>query len=124
MTILSLVSGIVHRAPKSGLSKGGKNYTSLDLKFADGSATVFVRVTAFLPDIAAELESFKVGDPIAVTGRLQAQLFEPDNAPPRVSISLIVDRVMGIKKPPRRKPTDKSADQPPSRSPAASHGRR
>lgn len=97
MSILSLVSGTLHRDPETRAGKKG-DFTIATVKHLDGGGRAqFVRVTAFDPDAAAELAGLSKGDAVTVTGRLEAEIYQKDGEPPRVSLSIVAERVVALK---------------------------
>lgn len=101
--MFALVSGVLFRAPATRTSKSGRPFTTATLKTSDGDAAKFVRVTAFSDTVREDLEGLGDGDALSVTGKLEAELYQPDGAAPRVSLSIVADKVLVLKKPERTK---------------------
>ncbi|MGO8738796.1 single-stranded DNA-binding protein [Rhodoblastus sp.] len=118
MSIFALVSGSLFRDPKSQISKAGKPYVTATIKVSDGTESSFVRVTAFSDGVRAELVGLKDGAAISVTGRLKAELYDPGNGAARVSMSIIADQVMVL-----RKTSKPKHDSPTKAAAAPSRGR-
>ena len=101
MTIIALLSGSLHKDPETKTGKNGP-FVCATLKHLDGGGhPQFARVVAFDQEARDELASLSKGDGLAVTGRLEAEIYSPEGEPPRVSVSLIADRVTPLRKTPR-----------------------
>jgi len=112
MTILSMVSGSLHKDPEKKSTKAGAPFVCCTVKHLDGGHAQFVRVVAFDPDAAAELAGLARGDGLTVSGRLEAEAYQKDDAPARVSLSIVAERVEALKKTRREKiATAKKEDQ-------------
>jgi single-stranded DNA-binding protein len=107
----ALVTGVLFRAPEQRTSKAGKPFVTATLKVKDGDASQFWRVTAFSDSAQAELMRLAEGDSLAVQGSFRAELYTSGGGEPKVSLSIIADRVLALRQPPReRKP---KAPEPP-----------
>jgi single-stranded DNA-binding protein len=113
--IFALISGQLFRNPKSCTSKGGRAYTAATVKISDATGSQFVRIMAWSDHARAELEPLQDGAALSISGKLEAQLYAPNGAEPRVSLSIIADQVLVLKKPARKKEApETSGDKPKS----------
>mgnify|MGYP000881570145 CR=1 FL=1 len=118
MTAHVLISGTLFRAPERKVSRAGKPYVSATIRVRDGDASRFWRVTIFSESAGEEMMRLAAGDAVSAQGQMSAELYRPDDGEPRLSLSLVADRVLALQQP--KKPREKAAD---SRSDAASrHG--
>lgn len=98
MTALALVSGTLHRAPEFRTAKSGASFAKLSLREQDGTRTRWWSIMCFSETAFAELEGMSSGDAISARGRLEAEIYSPAGGEPRVSLSLIADAVLPLKK--------------------------
>ncbi|WP_298427581.1 hypothetical protein [Rhodoblastus sp.] len=117
MTIYSLVTGVVHRAPREDTSKAGKPYVAGDLKLNEGLTPIFVRLVAFSEPQRAELLQLREGGAVSVSGRLDSKIFSPNHGEPRVSHTLFVESVLSLKKSSRPKVAPAATEPPKSAGP-------
>jgi single-stranded DNA-binding protein len=73
------------------------------VKHLDSGHAQFVRIVCFEADAAAELASLSRGDGLTITGRLDAEIYAPEGQKPRVSFSVVADRITPLRKTPRDK---------------------
>lgn len=103
MTILAMISGSLHKDPETKTTKGGAPFVSATVKHLDGGHAQFVRIVAFDVEARDELAALSKGDGVTVTGRLEAEAYQKDDAPARVSLSIIAERVTVLKQTKREK---------------------
>ena len=72
------------------------------LKVKDGEASQFWNVIAFADTPVAELLQLREGESISVQGKLQSNEYEKDGQK-RVSLGVVVDHVLALRQPARRK---------------------
>jgi single-stranded DNA-binding protein len=107
MTVFALVSGSLFRAPEQRTSKTGKPFVTATIRAKDGEASQWWRVTAFSETAQAELMRLTDGDNVSIQGAFKAELYQPEGGEPKVSLSIIADRVLALRQPPmERKPKD------------------
>ena len=110
MTI-ALVNGQLFRAPEQRTSKTGKPYVTATLKVKDGEASQWWRVTAFSESAQAEIMRLAEGDSLAVQGAFKAELYQPEGGEARVSLSIVADQVLALRRPPKER--KRTALEPP-----------
>jgi single-stranded DNA-binding protein len=103
MTALALITGVLFRAPEQRTSKSGKPYVTATIRAKDGDASQFWRVTAFSETAQAELMRLAEGDSLAVQGSFKAELYTPDGGEMKLSLSIIADRALALRQPPRER---------------------
>lgn len=96
--IRALIAGALWRDPEAKTSQRGQPYTTFSLKIADGSGTGFVRATAFSESVRQELADLRAGDSVSVAGALEVDVYKPAGGEARPSVSMIVDRALGLRK--------------------------
>jgi single-stranded DNA-binding protein len=106
----ALVNGQLFRAPEQKTSKSGKPYVTATIRAKDGDASQFWRVTAFSETAQAELMRLGDGDAVSVQGPLKVETYEKDGAT-KLSMSLIADRAVGLRQPPKERKAPASGPQ-------------
>ena len=112
MTARALVTGTLFRAPERKVSRGGKPYVSATIRVREGDASQFWRVTIFSESAGEEMMSLQDGDAVSAQGAMCAELYRPDDGEPRLSLSLVADRVLALRQSARKRekqPTDPRA---------------
>jgi single-stranded DNA-binding protein len=111
--ILALITGQLFRAPEARTSKNNKAFVAGTLRFKDGESFQFVRFVAFSASARDELMQLGDGDAVSVQGAFKAELYRPDSGEPKVSLSVIVNRALALRQPPKEcKPTAPEPPQP------------
>jgi single-stranded DNA-binding protein len=113
MTAFALVTGTLFRAPEQRTSKAGKVFVAGTLRFKDGETFQFVRFVAFSESAQAELMRLGDGDACSVQGSFKAELYRPDSGEPKVSLSIIADRVLALRQPPTLRQPPKNREPAP-----------
>jgi single-stranded DNA-binding protein len=120
MSAFAMISGVLHRAPESRVSKNGKQFVTASVRVKDGEGSQFWRVTVFSESAQTELLRLSAGDAVSAQGRLEASIWTPDDGrEPRINLALTADVVMALKPQPkeRRKPDPEPAPEPVRRAP-------
>ena len=95
MSARAIVSGALHKAAEERTSKAGKQFATLTLRENFNGSTRWWRVVAFDEASIAAALSMKVGEPIAVSGEINAELWTPeDGSEPRLSWKITADAVL------------------------------
>jgi single-stranded DNA-binding protein len=108
----ALVTGVFFRAPEQRTSKAGKPFVTATIRVKDGDASQFWRITAFSESAQAELMRLGEGDALAVQGSFRAELYQPEGGEPKVSLSIIADRVLALRQPPKERKAPKEREAP------------
>jgi single-stranded DNA-binding protein len=108
--IIAVVAGNLIRDPEQRTAKFGKQFTTGTIRAKTHEAMQYVRFVAVSESAQGELIRLADGDALAIQGARKAETYEKDGKT-RLSLSLIVDRVLALRQPPKeRKPT---APEPP-----------
>jgi hypothetical protein len=100
MIAIVLVTGSLQRNAEQKTSANGKPYTTANVRVKSGDSQQFFRVMAFDPDLQTALLDMKSDDGISVTGRLSAELYTSKDNQPRLSLSVMADQVLPLKRKP------------------------
>jgi hypothetical protein len=84
MSARAIVSGVLFKAPASKISKAGKPYVVATIREGSGERVRWWKVFMRLND----------GEPIAVTGEFDAELYSPPDGAPRLSWKITADSVL------------------------------
>jgi single-stranded DNA-binding protein len=112
MTALAIVTGSLFRAPEQRTSKAGKPFVTATIRAKDGEASQWWRLTAFSETAQAELMRLDEGDACSVQGSVKVELYQPEGGEPKVSLSIIADRVLALRQPPKERKAKTSGDAP------------
>jgi hypothetical protein len=94
MTARAIVSGALHKAADERTSKAGKQFATLTLRENVNGSTRSWRFAFDEASIAAVL-SMGVGERIAVSGEINAELWTPDDSgEPRLSWKIAANAVL------------------------------
>jgi single-stranded DNA-binding protein len=107
----ALVNGQLFRAPEQKTSKAGKPFVTATIRAKDGEALQWWRVTVFSETAQAEIMRLAEGDSLAVQGSFKAELYQPEGGEPKVSLSIIADRVLALRQPPKERKAPASGPQ-------------
>jgi|SRR5580704_3454618 single-stranded DNA-binding protein len=99
----ALVSGSLFRAPEQKTSKAGKPYVAATIRAKDGEASQWWKVVAFSESAQAELMCLGDGDACTVQGAFKAELYQPEGGEARVSLSIVADQVLALRRPPKER---------------------
>jgi single-stranded DNA-binding protein len=103
MTAFAIVTGALFRAPEQRTSKSGKPFVTATIRAKDGEASQWWRITAFSETAQAELMRLVDGDACSVQGAFKAELYQPEGGEAKVSLSIIADRVLALRQPPKER---------------------
>ena len=97
MTATVLVSGKLFKDPEAKTSRGGNRYAMATLRDGQGDDVVWWKVFAFADDARDELLELRAGDGVSVSGSFKAEVYAGTGTP-RVSLSVIADRLISAKR--------------------------
>ena len=103
MIAFALVTGSLWKPPEQKTSKAGKPFVTATICAKDGEALQWWRVTVFSESAQAEIMRLAEGDSLAVQGSFRAELYTPDGGVPKVSLSIVADRVLALRQPPKER---------------------
>jgi single-stranded DNA-binding protein len=117
MTARAIVSGVLFRAPVEKTSKAGKPYVVATIRDSSGETARWWKVFVFSGSAIADILRLSDGEPIAVAGEFDCELYATPSGESRLSWKITADAVLS----PRRKPKAKSEGT--NRQPQAASGR-
>jgi single-stranded DNA-binding protein len=106
----ALVTGALFRAPEQRTSKAGKLFVTATIRAKDGDASQFWRMTAFSESAQAELMRLGDGDAVSVQGSFKVELYTPDGGETKLSLSIVADRVLALRQPPKQRKAPKEPE--------------
>jgi hypothetical protein len=116
MTLALLIQGtIAFGDPQQKVSRNGNNFVVIKMKAASGNDSHVVTVFVFSESGQAEALRLHEGDALAVQGVPKFEIYTPDGASPRLSLSMTADTVLALRQPPKER-KKKDAAPPPTRS--------
>jgi len=112
----ALVSGSLFRAPEQRTSKAGKPFVTATIRTKsatpskDGEASQWWKVAAFSESVQAEIMRLSEGDAVSVQGSFKAELYNPEGGEPRVSLSIVADKALALRQPPKERKAPKEPE--------------
>ena len=112
MSDRAIVSGVLFRAPAVKISKNGKPYAFATIRSGSGDAARWWKVFVFSESGIEEISSLGDGEPIAVAGEFDAELYAPADSESRVSWKIVADAVLSARRKPKPLERKPKADKP------------
>jgi single-stranded DNA-binding protein len=112
MSAFAIVTGALFKAPEQRTSKAGKPFVTATIRAKEGETTLWWKVVAFSESTQAEIMRLADGDGVSVQGSFKAEMYTPEGGEPRVSLSIIADRVLALRQPPRERKAPKEREAP------------
>jgi hypothetical protein len=104
MTARALVNGALFKAPQTKISKAGKPYAIATIREGTGERVRWWKAFAFNESAIEELMRLCDGDPIAVAGEFDCELWTPEGGgEPRLSWKITADAVLSAKAKPKQR---------------------
>lgn len=103
MTAHALISGALHNAPESRISKNGNAYATATVRVSVGNEIQFWRIFAFSESARDELMRLREGDVLAAQGSLKAEVYTSRDGEARISYALTADHVLALRQPPKQR---------------------
>jgi single-stranded DNA-binding protein len=110
--IFALITGSLFRTSEQRTSKAGNPFVAATIRVKDGDASQWWRVTAFSETAQAELMRLSDGDAASVQGSFKAELYQPEGGEARLSLSIVADRVLALRQPPKQRKAPKEREAP------------
>lgn len=102
MSARAVVSGALHRAAEERVSKARKPFATFTLRENANGSTRWWKAVAFDGEVIAVLKDLSAGEPIAIAGEIDAELWTPeDGRERRLSWKVTADAVLTARKPPK-----------------------
>jgi len=99
MSARAIVSGVLFRPPVEKISKAGKPYVIATVREGNGDATRWWKILFFNEPAREEALRLGDGEPIAVAGEFDANVWAPEGREPRVNLTLTADAILSARKP-------------------------
>jgi single-stranded DNA-binding protein len=115
MSVRAIVSGVLHKAPETKVSKNGNSYARATIRDGKGDDANWWACLVFSASAVEEVQRLAPGDPIAVAGEIKADIYTPPGKEPRVNLTIMADTLLSARKPPKAKPA--STVRKPAKSP-------
>jgi single-stranded DNA-binding protein len=96
-----VVSGSLSKQPIEKTSKSGNSYLLVKIVEKNGEKKRWI--SAFIFDEAAceEVRRLGDGDPLAVAGEVEADVYTPDGGEPRINWTIVVDALISARRKPK-----------------------
>jgi len=104
MTMKSIIAGSLAKPPVEKTSAKGNSYLLATIAEKNGDKTRWITCFVFGDVELGQFRLMQVGEPVCVSGEINAEIYTPAGGEPRVSWSIVVDGVLTA----RQKPKDKS----------------
>jgi single-stranded DNA-binding protein len=101
--IAALVAGTLFRAPEQRTAKSGRQFVAATVRAKEGDGSQFIRLVAFSETAQAELLRLEDGDAISAQGPLKAEIYAANDGTAKISLSIIADRVLPLRPPPKER---------------------
>jgi hypothetical protein len=106
-----IINGVLFRVPQTKVSKAGKPYAIATIREGSGDSVRWWKAFVFSESAIEDLMRLEDGDPIAVAGAFDCELYTPDGGDSRLSWKVTADAVLAA----RLKPKPKGSRAPPSK---------
>ena len=103
MTAYAIVTGSLWKPPEPRTSKAGNPFVTATIRAKDGDAAQWWKIVAFSEDVQTELMRLVEGDVLSVQGSFKAELYTAQNGETKISLSIIADNVLPLKKQPKER---------------------
>jgi hypothetical protein len=104
MSARAIVSGVLFKAPIQKATKAGNPFATLSIRENVNGATRWWQGISFSETAIEVLKELSVGEPIAVCGEINAEIYAPAGSESRVNWRVTIDAVLSARKPPKAKP--------------------
>jgi Single-strand binding protein family len=99
----AIVSGALHKSAEERTSKNGNPFATFTIRESLNGATRWWQAIAFDEASIAAVLSLKVGEPIAVSGGIDAEIYAPAGSEGRISWKITADAVLSAKAKPKQR---------------------
>ena len=106
MSDRAIVSGVLFRAPAVKTSKAGKPYVIATIRSGSGEHVRWWSCLVFNASAIEEIAELGDGEPIAVTGEFDAELYAPAGGESRLGWKIVADAILSTRR--KLKPRDES----------------
>jgi single-stranded DNA-binding protein len=99
----AIVSGTLHKAAEERTSKAGNPFATFTIRENVNGSTRWWRVVAFNESVIEALKELAVGEPIAVSGEFDCELYAPPGGESRLSWKITADSILSARRPKKAK---------------------
>jgi hypothetical protein len=99
MSDRAIISGVLFRAPVTKTSKSGNLYVLATLRSGSGNVARWWKVFVFNESAIEEVSRLEDGDPIAVAGEFECEIYAPAGGESRLSWRITADAILSARKP-------------------------
>ena len=101
MSDRAIVAGVLFREPAIKISKTGKRYAFATIRSGSGETARWWKVFVFSESGIEEISSLGDGEPVAVAGEFDAELYAPADGESRVSWKIVAHAVLSARRKPK-----------------------
>jgi hypothetical protein len=107
MSARAIVSGVMVKAPVEKISKAGKPYGLVTIREGTGERTRWWKAFVFIESAIEELLRLGDGEPVAIAGEFDCELYAPPGGETRLSWKITADTILSTRpKPKKAKPQE------------------
>jgi hypothetical protein len=117
MSDRAIVSGVLFRAPAVKVSKSGKQYAFATIRSGSGDAARWWRVFAFGETAIEAISELGDGDPIAVAGEFDCELYSAAGGDSRLGWKIVADAILSARRKPKPRAESTARTRHPSERP-------
>jgi single-stranded DNA-binding protein len=88
---------------RARMAKSGKPFVTATLKVRDRDATQWIKLTAFSDSAQEDLMRLGEGDAVSAQGALTAETYTASDSTTKLSLSIIIDKILYLKQPPKQR---------------------
>lgn len=110
MSARAIVSGALHKAAEERTSKAGKQFATLTIRENVNGSTRWWQGICFNETTIEDLKELAAGEPLAVAGAIDAEIYAPAGSEGRLNWRITIDAVLSARKPKTRKQKPKEAN--------------
>lgn len=114
MSARAIVNGVLFRPPASKTSKAGNPYVVATVREGSGEAARWWKVFVFSKSAIADILCLSDGEPIAVAGEFDCELYAPPGGESRLSWKITADAILSARAKPKTKAQRTAAGASPS----------
>jgi single-stranded DNA-binding protein len=94
MSARAIVPGSLHKPAEFRTSKNGKPFATFTIRENLNGATRWWQAIAFSESVIEALKELAIGEPIAVAGEFDCEIYAPSSGEPRLSCKITADSVL------------------------------
>jgi hypothetical protein len=102
MTCRAILAGSIAKPPVEKIGKSGKPFAIVSVRETGVEPARWWSALVF-GEAAADVLRLNVGDPVALAGTVDAEIFMPEGGEPRVSWRIAADAILSARRSPKLK---------------------